>query len=93
MDFLKNAANQFGSSANQQSQGQNVGSANAGDYPQQSAPSQGMTSQRMNQAEGLERQQEQSGGGGGFLSGLQSKLNTAAGGGVESEKNEDYLDK
>ncbi|KAG9243860.1 hypothetical protein BJ878DRAFT_508769 [Calycina marina] len=31
--------------------------------------------------------------GGGFLSGLGDKLNSAAGGGKESEKNEDYLDK
>lgn len=33
------------------------------------------------------------GGGGGFLGGLGDKFNTAAGGGKESEKNEDYLDK
>ncbi|CAG8983544.1 hypothetical protein HYALB_00004345 [Hymenoscyphus albidus] len=32
-------------------------------------------------------------GGGGFLSGITEKLNGAAGGGKESEKNEDYLDK
>ena len=32
-------------------------------------------------------------GSGGFMSGLSDKLNTAAGGGKESEKNEDYLDK
>ena len=32
-------------------------------------------------------------GGGGFLSGIGNKLNAAAGGGRESEKNEDYLDK
>jgi len=32
-------------------------------------------------------------GAGGFLGGLGNKLNTAAGGGVESEKREDYLDK
>ena len=32
-------------------------------------------------------------GGGGFLSGIGNKLNAAAGGGPESEKNEDYLDK
>jgi hypothetical protein len=31
--------------------------------------------------------------GGGFLSGIGDKLNSAAGGGRESEKNEDYLDK
>ena len=30
---------------------------------------------------------------GGFLSGIGNKLNSAAGGGKESEKNEDYLDK
>lgn len=36
---------------------------------------------------------QQSGEGGGFLSGLSNKLNSAAGGGKESEKNEDYLDK
>ncbi|KAF2795633.1 hypothetical protein K505DRAFT_323938 [Melanomma pulvis-pyrius CBS 109.77] len=32
-------------------------------------------------------------GGGGFLGGIGDKLNSAAGGGKESEKNEDYLDK
>ncbi|PGH01662.1 hypothetical protein GX51_05108 [Blastomyces parvus] len=32
-------------------------------------------------------------GGGGFLSGLGNKMNHAAGGGRESEKNEDMLDK
>lgn len=46
-----------------------------------------------------QNQQQQSGGqqqetsGGGFLSGIGNKLNSAAGGGKESEKNEDYLDK
>jgi hypothetical protein len=34
-----------------------------------------------------------SGGGGGFLGGIGDKLNSAAGGGRESEKNEDYVDK
>ncbi|KAL9632787.1 MAG: hypothetical protein Q9164_005106 [Protoblastenia rupestris] len=33
------------------------------------------------------------GGGGGFLGGLGDKFNSAAGGGKESEKNEDMLDK
>lgn len=33
------------------------------------------------------------GGGGGFLGGMGEKLNSAAGGGKESEKNEDLLDK
>lgn len=32
-------------------------------------------------------------GGGGFFGGLGDKMNSAAGGGKESEKNEDYLDK
>ncbi|KAI5358984.1 hypothetical protein Slin14017_G112670 [Septoria linicola] len=40
-----------------------------------------------------QQQQQQQGGGGGFLGGLTNKLNGAAGGGPESEKNEDYLDK
>jgi hypothetical protein len=40
-----------------------------------------------------EQSQKQSGGGGGFLGGLGDKFNSAAGGGKESEKNEDYLDK
>jgi hypothetical protein len=31
--------------------------------------------------------------GGGFLGGIGDKLNSAAGGGRESEKNEDYVDK
>ncbi|KAL9120766.1 MAG: hypothetical protein Q9187_002673 [Circinaria calcarea] len=36
---------------------------------------------------------EQKQGGGGFLGGLGDKFNSAAGGGKESEKNEDYIDK
>ena len=36
---------------------------------------------------------QKQGGGGGFLSGIGDKFNSAAGGGRESEKNEDYLDK
>jgi hypothetical protein len=36
---------------------------------------------------------EQKSSGGGFLGGIGDKLNSAAGGGKESEKNEDYLDK
>lgn len=36
---------------------------------------------------------EQKQGGGGFLGGLGDKFNSAAGGGRESEKNEDFLDK
>ena len=36
---------------------------------------------------------EQGSSEGGFLSGIGDKINSAAGGGKESEKNEDYLDK
>lgn len=36
---------------------------------------------------------QSSGSSGGFLGGLTDKFNNAAGGGRESEKNEDYLDK
>lgn len=36
---------------------------------------------------------EKAEGGGGFLGGIGNKLNAAAGGGPESEKNEDFLDK
>jgi len=42
-----------------------------------------------NQQQPVEGQKEE----GGFLSGLGNKVNAAAGGGKESEKNEDYLDK
>lgn len=45
---------------------------------------------------GDQQQQQQSSGGsggGGFLGGMGDKLNSMAGGGKESEKNEDYLDK
>ncbi|KAK8205659.1 hypothetical protein M8818_004836 [Zalaria obscura] len=38
-------------------------------------------------------QQQTSSGEGGFLGGIGNKLNSAAGGGKESEENEDYLDK
>lgn len=38
-------------------------------------------------------QGQSSSGAGGFLGGLGDKFNSAAGGGRESEKNEDYLDK
>ncbi|KAF2810046.1 uncharacterized protein BDZ99DRAFT_487990 [Mytilinidion resinicola] len=52
-----------------------------------------------NEGQGQQHQggQQQQGGeqkqGGGFLGGIGDKLNSAAGGGRESEKNEDYLDK
>jgi hypothetical protein len=49
--------------------------------------------QQQGQGSGTQQQGSSSGGGGGFLGGLGDKLNSAAGGGRESEKNEDYLDK
>jgi len=53
---------------------------------------QGQTSNEQVQSTGSsEGQQQQSSGG--FLGGIGDKLNSAAGGGRESEKNEDYLDK
>ena len=45
------------------------------------------------QQQGGSGEQQQKEGGGGFLGGLGDKFNSAAGGGRESEKNEDYLDK
>ena len=45
------------------------------------------------QGQSGEQNQSNSGGGGGFLGGLGDKINSAAGGGKESEKNEDMLDK
>ena len=46
-----------------------------------------------NNQQGGTGEQQKKEGGGGFLGGLGDKLNSAAGGGKESEKNEDYLDK
>jgi len=48
-----------------------------------------------NNYQGEQNQGSSSGhqGGGSFLDKLTSHVNTAAGGGKESEKNEDYLDK
>lgn len=48
----------------------------------------GNPQQPVNTAQGGQSQQ-----GGGFLSGIGSKINSAAGGGKESEAKEDYLDK
>ncbi|KIX97438.1 uncharacterized protein Z520_06890 [Fonsecaea multimorphosa CBS 102226] len=55
----------------------------------------GNNAQQQQQKEsGLGQQNAASGSGSGsFLGGLGDKLNAAAGGGPESEKNEDYLDK
>merc|ERR1712093_742501 len=52
--------------------------------------------QNQNQQQGQGRNEQSSSsssGGGGFLGGIGDKLNSAAGGGKESEKNEDYIDK
>ena len=52
--------------------------------------------QNQNQQQGQgqnEQSSSSSSGGGGFLGGIGDKLNSAAGGGKESEKNEDYIDK
>lgn len=69
----------------------------AGGFLQQGLNSIGMgggQGQQQNQQQPQGGNQESSGGGGGgFLSGIGDKLNSAAGGGRESEKNEDYLDK
>lgn len=46
-----------------------------------------------NQQGSMNQPTEQKQDGGGFLGGLGDKFNSAAGGGRESEKNEDYLDK
>lgn len=58
----------------------------------------GDNSQSQGQTSGQQAQSTSSSGGqqqssGGFLGGIGDKLNSAAGGGRESEKNEDYLDK
>ena len=56
-----------------------------------SGNAQGEGNSQQNQSK--EQGGESGGGGGGFLSGIGNKLNTAAGGGRESEKDEDLLDK
>lgn len=45
------------------------------------------------QGQGNNQGEQKAEGGGGFLGGIGDKFNSAAGGGKESEKNEDYLDK
>jgi hypothetical protein len=49
--------------------------------------------QQQGQSSEGQQKQDSSSSGGGFLGGLGDKFNSAAGGGRESEKNEDYLDK
>ena len=46
-----------------------------------------------NQQQGGSGQAQKKEGGGGFMDSIGDKFNSAAGGGKESEKNEDYLDK
>ncbi len=46
-----------------------------------------------NREEGGNGNAQSGGGGGGFLGGIGDKLNSAAGGGKEGEKNEDLIDK
>ncbi|KUJ14746.1 uncharacterized protein LY89DRAFT_619898 [Mollisia scopiformis] len=55
----------------------------------------GDNNQEQNQSQNQQTNQQQSSSqqGGGMFSGLGDKLNSAAGGGRESEKNEDMLDK
>lgn len=55
--------------------------------------SQSQTSNEQLQSGGSAGGQQQQQSSGGFLGGIGDKLNSAAGGGRESEKNEDYLDK
>lgn len=49
--------------------------------------------QNQNQAIPQQGSEQSSSGGGGFFGGIGDKFNSAAGGGRESEKNEDYVDK
>lgn len=77
MDFLKQA---------QEAAGKYTG----GQQGQQTSGSQQSTStSHQNQGQ----QSSSSGSSGGFLGGITDKFNSAAGGGRESEKNEDFLDK
>lgn len=53
----------------------------------------GSSDQNANTQQQASAQQGQQSSGGGFMDGIGNKLNAAAGGGAESEKNEDMLDK
>lgn len=70
-----------------QNQGYNQGGFNQGQ--QQQSYNQGQNQGYSSMQDG----NQQGSSGGGFLGGLTNKFNSAAGGGPESEKNEDYLDK
>ena len=54
---------------------------------------QGQNMQQGQNYQSGEQNQNSGGGGGGSFGGIWDKLNSAAGGGKESEKNEDYFDK
>ena len=77
MDFIKKAMGSGESTQNPNTQGQYA---------------QGQNTQGQSFQDPRASGQSQSGGGG-FLGGIGDKFNLAAGGGRESEKNEDYLDK
>ena len=53
----------------------------------------GNQNQQQGQSSSGEGQRQKQEGGGGFFGSIGDKFNSAAGGGKESEKNEDYLDK
>jgi len=63
------------------------------DFLKDAAGKLGQQQQNQPQASSSSSEPKQEGGIGGFLSGLGNKANAAAGGGPESEKNEDMLDK
>ncbi|KFY44310.1 hypothetical protein V494_01540 [Pseudogymnoascus sp. VKM F-4513 (FW-928)] len=78
---------QYGSSNNNQRNDNQYGSSSNNN--QRNDNQYGSSNNNNNSSEGSSNQS----GGGGFLDGLKDKMNTAAGGGRESEKNEDMLDK
>ncbi len=104
MDVLKNAFGadrptegnqQHGDRTNQverSEQGRNEQGESGGGFLEGLGDKFGGGNQQGHRNDGGQRN-EQGGGGGGFLGGIGNKINSAAGGGPESEKNEDYLDK
>ncbi|QDS67641.1 hypothetical protein FKW77_004597 [Venturia effusa] len=80
MDFLKQA---------QEAAGKYTG----GQGQQQGQQNTSQSTSSYSQGQGQGQGQQSSSSGGGFLGGITDKFNTAAGGGRESEKNEDMLDK
>jgi len=85
MDALRNAVGSAMGGNKQQNPGNQQGHGNQQGFGNQQDFS--------NQQGSMNRPTEEKQGGGGFLGGLGDKFNSAAGGGRESEKNEDYLDK